>query len=498
MKTYKLYLLLILSLSLLILLSCGDSDSAGSNESNARSSDTPQADIAGNQQPEKTETQEDLYTDDLPAFDYKGAKFTMLTFNDYPVTHADLVIDEQTGDIVEDSIYLSNRIVQDRFGLEFEQLESKRESMPVMLKKAVNSGDYSYDFVLINDRDAMDLAMQGRYFYTMNELPHVNLDKLYWDQRLKKDMTIGNVLYFTYGANMLSAYDLVNVLVFNKKMTEELGLENMYELVRNGKWTIDKMHEMAAEATVDINGDGKMTDADQYGVLIQPGWHYPPFWVSERIPLVAKDENDLPYFNVPGNEKLFAIFNKVYDYAQTGIELVAPPGTLLESFPAFEEGRGLIMNATMFTLQYLRVMEIDYGVLPYPSLYEKSPGEPYSSRLALGIPLVVPVTADPERASVVLEALACEYQRRVIPSYYDIAVQIKATRDEDSVEMIKMMMDNRFVDLGDTIWYSSVRVNYEGIFKSGKNTFQSVTDRIAPKVESLLEKAIEAFQNAGG
>jgi hypothetical protein len=109
----------------------------------------------------------------------------------------------------------------------------------------------------------------------------------------------------------------------------------------------------------------------------------------------------------------------------------------------------------------------------------------------------VPVTANSERASVVLEALACEYQKRVIPAYYDISVQIKGTRDEESIEMIKMMMANRFVDLGDTIWMSAARAHYQDIFKSGKNTFQSVTDKIAPSVNKTLEKAIEAFQNAG-
>ena len=494
MKTNKLYLLLTFSLLLLILFSCGDS-----KESNSPGNlNTPQADITDGNQPSDETMENLLYNDDLPDFNYGGAKFRMLTFYDYPAAHSMLVIEEQTGDIVNDSIYLTNRIVQDRFNLEFEQVEGQRLNMPNMLRRAVSAGDDMYDFVLINDRDAMDLAMQGRYFYTMSELPYVNLDKLYWDQRLKKDMTIGNILYFTYGANMLSAYDLVNILVFNKKIAEDLGLENMYGLVRDGKWTIDKMYELGAAAVADLDGDGRMTDADRYGLLVQPGWHYPAFWVSNRIPLVAKDENDLPYFNVPGNDLLFALFNKLYDYVQSGIELVSPSGTILESFPAFENNQGLIANATMFTVQQLRGMEVDYGILPYPSLYEKNPGEPYSARLALGIPIVVPITADPERASVILEALACEYQKRVIPSYYDIAVQVKATRDEESIEMIKMMMDNRFVDLGDTIWYNTVRVNYEGIFKSGRNTFQSVTEKIAPKVANTLEKAIEAFQNSGG
>ena len=68
---------------------------------------------------------------------------------------------------------------------------------------------------------------------------------------------------------------------------------------------------------------------------------------------------------------------------------------------------------------------------------------------------VVPVTGDPECASILFEALACEYQNRVIPSYY-----------------------------------------YEVLFANKENTFQSRTEAIADKVASTLEKAIEAFRTA--
>jgi len=75
-----------------------------------------------------------LYSDDLPDFDYGGAKFRMLTFDDYPAAHSMLVIEEQTGEIVNDSIYLANRIVQDRFNLEFEQIEGQRLNMPYCIR----------------------------------------------------------------------------------------------------------------------------------------------------------------------------------------------------------------------------------------------------------------------------------------------------------------------------------------------------------------------------
>ena len=108
---------------------------------------------------------------------------------------------------------------------------------------------------------------------------------------------------------MLSIYDNVNFLVYNKQIASELALENIYDLVRKGKWTIDKLYEMAAAATKNLNGDGIMAKEDRWGVSLFFGSYYPSFWEAEKLSLIAKDENDLPFFNVPGNEKLFNLFS---------------------------------------------------------------------------------------------------------------------------------------------------------------------------------------------
>lgn len=484
----KMICLLILS-AVLPLLSCGGSGGG----------DIPE--VAGSTEEQKDEAQpaaNSLYSDDLPEMDFGGGKFVMLSFTNLDTVHINLLIETQTGEVADDSIYLANRLVQDRFNAVFEQiLTTDYNTVPSLVKNTVRSGDNAYDYVLIADRHAMDLAMEGKYFYNMGELPYVDLNKLYWDQSAKTDMSIGNVLYFTYGANMLSSYDFVCFLVFNKQMALDLGLESIYGLVKDGKWTIDKMYEMGTKAVSDIDGDGKMTKNDRYGVLCTPNFYYPSFWGAERIPIIGKDKDDMPYFNVPGNEKLFTLFDKLYDYAQSGVEL-SEWGSPTDAFPMFTSGLGLFANATMFTVQNLRNMEVDYGIVPYPSLYEKKPGEPYSARLCTGLPIIVPVTSDPSRASVILEALACEYQKRVIPSYYDLAVQTKSTRDDESVEMLDMLLANRFTDLGDTVWLSVGRSQYEGLFTNKKNTFQSVTEKAENKVASTLEKAIEAFLSAGG
>ena len=479
-------------IALLFLFSCKGPDNVINSDPNSSVTLNNSDAVNDSGNPENDNPVENpLYIDDLPEKNYNGQKFNMLTC-EYLYTNAELVVEEQTGDVIYDSIYIANRTVEERFNIVFEQIYAPDlNQMSPYLKKTVDSGDNAYDIVFILDRDAISLAMKDKYFYSMDELPYVNLDKLYWDQELKKTLTIDNTLYFTYGANMLSIYDNVNFLVYNKQIAAELALEDMYDLVRNGKWTIDKMYGMAAAAVKDLNGDGIMTKEDRWGVALFFGSYYPSFWEAEKIPLIAKDENDLPYFNVPGNEKLFSLFEKLYGYATSGAEY-----TNNDDFrQVFDNGRSLFMSSTMHSVQSLRAMETDYGIVPYPAMLEKNPGEPYIGRISVGFPLVVPVTADAERASVVMEALACEYQKRVIPVYYENAVQIKSTRDEESIEILDMLTKNRFLDFGDTYWTNDVRDKYTDIFMFQTNNFQSATERMENSVARILERAVTAFRD---
>ena len=50
----------------------------------------------------------------------------------------------------------------------------------------------------------------------------------------------------------------------NKAMLADHGFDDMYHTVREGKWTIDKLIEMTATVSGDLNGDGKMDSADRW------------------------------------------------------------------------------------------------------------------------------------------------------------------------------------------------------------------------------------------
>lgn len=60
-------------------------------------------------------------------------------------------------------------------------------------------------------------------------------------------------------------------MFYNHRLAEKYLTESMYDLVRNGKWTIDKFLEVTENATQDINGDSKYDENDNYGFMASFG-----------------------------------------------------------------------------------------------------------------------------------------------------------------------------------------------------------------------------------
>lgn len=475
--------------------SCGESLSEAPSEPDEKSESSK--DSAG-------DSQDISVGDELPDFKFNGAEIKILSNTDISVIHSDLVLDHMTGDRVNDAVFAVNAEVEERFDVKFKQLECGYTQAENMLKKTVKSGDNAYDIVMITDRYAVSLASDGKYFYYVDELPYVNLDKPYWDKSLNECVSIKGKNYYALGACMLSIYDLTGFLVFNKSMHENSGLDSVYNLVKDGKWTFDKFMDMSRVVTGDLNGDGEATEEDRFGIITHSGFTYPSFWCVNRAFLVDKDDGDIPYFNVPGNEKLFGIFDKLYELVTSGYEysITRTPikngkNDQFDTLKMFEGGHGLFASASAFTAQSLNNMDTDFGIAPYPTINEKLPGEPYLSRLSYSMPFVVPSTADPEQSSVILEALCCAYYKSVIPEFRDITIKIKVVRDEESSEILEMLFANRVIDMGDSIWYADMRQKYEVMFTNKDNTFQAMTEKIQSKAEKLISQAIDSIDNAG-
>lgn len=200
--------------------------------------------------------------------DNNGETFSVYAPGSQPFYANYFFADEQTGDAMNDAIYRREQLVEDYLGINIEHIITGEifDVMPT-LQKISMSGDDTYQLYLTHTYAHVATMITEDLLYDLKDLEYCNFENDYW-RKAQMDSLSVNGHYF-YG---LSDYMLPNLtcFIFSKDMVEDNSLEDPYKLVKEGKWTIDKLSQMASQVTNDINGDGQMDINDQYGILPYP------------------------------------------------------------------------------------------------------------------------------------------------------------------------------------------------------------------------------------
>ena len=172
-----------------------------------------------------SETQNDTSTiietaasdeDELPDITFDGREFKILA-TDSTNYKAYVDVAETNGDVLNDSIYTSNRNVENRFDAVIAQTVIPLSEANNTVIKLLMAGDHEYDIMSITDRFALQQAVQGTLL-SYGDMPYIDLDKDYWCKSINKTITIAGEQWLAYGDFNLSVYDYTYVLAFNKQL----------------------------------------------------------------------------------------------------------------------------------------------------------------------------------------------------------------------------------------------------------------------------------------
>ncbi len=429
-------------------------------------------------------------TDDLPAtLNYGGYEFRICT-RERTFFHSNWLTDDFDGSRINDAIFSRQSAVAQRLGVTFTET-LVQDTEPARI--SIAAGTDEFDLVNARCASAWAYAEQG-LVVPISELEYIDLEKSYWDDNLNAAMTVAGQMYFATGASNITAYDLTHALLFNKQMISDYGLELPYTLVENGEWTIEAFAEMTEDVTTDSDG---AEDERVYGYLSQPKQVLPGFWIGAGILSIAKNEDDIPEFTLPGDDDFVDLFDTVY--AMTYDSGAWFPNKSRDNadpvlLDMFQTDRGLFYSTSFFYVESLRTMVTDFGILPYPK-YDDDQDEYYSRIEGCELSCVPVTTVDKARTSAVLEALASCSATTVETAYYDIVLKKQAARDEDSSAMLDIIFANRVFDLGDTIWCDTLRDGvFETMFMNGNRNLASSLETVSSALTSKIEESVQNFQ----
>ena len=117
----------------------------------------------------------------------------------------------------------------------------------------------------------------------------------------------------------------------------------------------------------------------------------------------------------------------------------------------FANDQVLFYNRYLNIVKKYRNMKTDFGILPFP-LYDSAQEEYYTTVHAYGNSFIcVPsVVEDAEMTGIILQDIACESMYTVTPAYYDVQLEGKIIRDDESADMLEIILSTRLYDVGAT------------------------------------------------
>ncbi len=451
----------------------------------------------------QTETEEETELQpDIPSLDFGGETFTCLTSGEGDDNGADWVtydvwVESLTGDAINDAVYNRNAYLMETYNISLAEIQSSGTTLS-QTKKDVQSGSGEYDLVFTNITAGCNLAQDGNCL-SLYTLPYIDLSKPWWDQKAVKDLSLLDNLYFATGDITVIDNDATWVLMFNKEMHKNHGLDNIYDLVRENKWYFDTFYEMFEIASVDTNGDGKMYGPDDTFSFASSDYSSFGLLYASGELFTTRDSNEKPML-ISDHERMA----RVAEYASkimadtdrtviTGKQGIDGSDNLRH---VFEEGRSLFFGEVMQCITRMRESETAFGLVPWPKFDETQQDFCTLIHPTAGKGIVVPASqTNLEMAGAITEAMAAKSMYTLTPAYYDIALTYKYMRDDDSAEMLDIILDSRCFDLGLIYNWGSLSSSIQNIITNGKTeNFSSTWEKASTKFDTALEKTMTAYE----
>jgi hypothetical protein len=474
----------------LLLTACGNAAAEQETETSQNVQTAPEE-----AEPVETEEETVYVKDSLPeSMDLQSR--TITTFGWSGPAFAEFYVEEQNGEVVNDAIYSRNRSVEERLNITLAyHLEpgsyDKRNDWVNAVRSSITAGDGAYDITAGYSMAGASLAAKGMCL-PLNELEYLDFSKPWWPPSLMDEVTCGGKMYVCSGdISTYMIYYLYGVY-FNQELIGQFDLENPYDLVQSGEWTVDKLSGMAAAAYIDLNGDGTTDFQDSLGYTTTTVY-VDPFYFSCGLHTTEKDENDIPHLAEEfSGEKAHSVVEKV-------VALVSMDGCLIGDGcnGAFKENRALFISHELtYAVSYLREAEFTYGIIPYPKYDEMQ--EQYVTITSFPYSLYsIPIdTADPDVSALVMEALASEGYRTVSPALFENAYKVKYARDTQSSLMYDLIRSTVSFDFG-RVFNNELGGSTYSLFRDsivGKNTnWISKVKGQSKVMTKMLDKLVAAL-----
>ena len=286
-----------------------------------------------------------------------------------PWTQPELIAKDWQSDgaesIVNNAVLRRNADILETYGVTINWINARGSQISSLLLEAKAVGNQKYHIAMPRVGEAQKLVENGLVCDLANS-EYINLDMSYYSQASVEAYTINGKTLFVSGdfsfLDELSSY----VTFYNAAMLDGLepgAVPDFYKLVKDGKWTVDEMINVAKLVTKN-SGSPQWTDEDTYGFATQG---MVQFYGYGGIKQVSVENGQYKLYDGKTN------FNSVIEHI-LNINSAAYARTEWNSDPvyAFMDSRALFYNGPLQKIELFNSQNETFrvGVLPNPMATE--------------------------------------------------------------------------------------------------------------------------------
>lgn len=480
-------------------VSCSEQKAEGETKQNT-TAEQPSTTAA-----EETVEETERYLDALPEkMDFGGENVRFIVEDSAGgLAKLSILAEEDTGDVVDSAVIQRNTSVMDRLNINIGITEvfDGGGNISDRLRQSATAGTCDFEVMSIYQYYSIGLASSGNV-YNMANLPNVDFSREYWASKYIEDMSYKDATYWATGDLALKYIGGMYVTFVNDKIwNDNIPDENVYDIVNEGKWTLDKFTELSEKVYTDANGNGKHDAEDIYGFSICYEDPIDGFVAGSDIHFSERDENGTPYVTL-NNEHTINFYEKLYNLvcANPNVYIAtSDDNKSLMNFFASSQAM-LVVNKLYQAGVYLRDMEDAYKIVPIPKYDENQ--QYYMTRLHDSVSCYgIPITNQKyELTGAALEGMASESFKVVTPAYYDKALKYKYVRDSESGQMIELIREHASADFV-SLYSNSIGDIVHFFRQEISSKSQSIASSFEKKEKlwnKYLRKLLEAMEEHAG
>ena len=432
---------------------------------------------------------------DIPITDMDGKEIRIFTSGWYgfgPLAIVDIDPEEFLGEPLNDAAYTRKILIEDTYNCKIAQINVDVPAEAASaFQRSIRTQDNAYDIGVIRG-DTFALLLTGGYLRELNDLEHVDFDNPWWRKKAFDALALGGKHYGVCGDMSTNEMMTVPIVCFNKGIVQDHALESPYMLVETGEWTFDKAVEMAKQIARDLNGDGKMTIEDLWGILYTHD-EISSILQSGGVGYIELEPGGIPQiaFDSAANiSRMQNIFEKIFDETYSGNLTVRLAG----GGDIFGEQRCLFWFAGTHRVNALRQMDVDFGIIPYPKYSRDQEYRPHVIGRFVPVICVPSTNPDMGNTGLFMEAFAYEGNKSIIPVFYETILQGKVVRDDESADMIDFIFGNLHYDAGSLLNVGNMAIAIDEMSVTLNMNIASFVEKNKPNFERALKKIMDEIE----